>query len=136
MKRALKILIDIFQPDDVDWMNFTLTKSNPYTFHHIVEKSKGGEKSVDNGAILTRRAHTFLHTLEKACPEAYNDLQQVFAKINGTRQPITQDIVNEIDDIIEKILVTHEYECKEEIDWLPYCEPYYKPNRKVKKITK
>ena len=100
MKRALKILVDIFEPNGYDWMNFSLSKSNPYTFHHIVEKSRGGEKSVDNGAILTKNAHTFLNKLEKVCPDAYNDLQVVFAKINGTKQPVTQEIVDEIDEIL------------------------------------
>ena len=136
MKRALKILVDIFQPNGTDWMNFTLTKSNPYTYHHIVEKSKGGEKSVDNGAILTRKAHTLLHTLEKVCPDAYNDLQQVFAKINGTRQPVTEEIINEIDEILKKVLITHEYEYKVDVDLSPYCDYYYMGKRKTKKCLK
>jgi hypothetical protein len=96
MKRVLRIMIDIYQPEGTDWMNFALSKSNPYTFHHIVEKSKGGEKIIDNGAILTRKAHTFLHTLENVCPDAYRDLQNVFVKINASKKPVTEEIVGEI----------------------------------------
>ena len=136
MKRALKILVDIFEPNGYDWMNFSLSKSNPYTFHHIVEKSRGGEKSVDNGAILTKNAHTFLNKLEKVCPDAYNDLQVVFAKINGTKQPVTQEIVDEIDEILNKVLVTHEYEFTQDVDLSSYCESHYKANRKIKKCQK
>ena len=60
MKRVLRIMIDIFQPEGIDWMNFALSKSNPYTFHHIVEKSKGGDKSIDNGAILAVVTYRFI----------------------------------------------------------------------------
>lgn len=137
MKSTLKLLIEIFQPNGVDWMNFALSKNNPYTYHHIVEKSKGGGKTIDNGAILTKRAHVFLHKLEKVCPEAYNDLQAVFAKINSTKHPVTKEIIDEIDEIIKKVLVTYEYEYKEDVDLSSYCENYYYTGkRKVKKCLK
>ena len=136
MKQALRILIDIFQPDGIDWMNFTLSKNNPYTFHHIVEKSKGGEKKVDNGAILTKNAHIFLNKLQKVCPDAYNDLQVVFAKINASKQPVTEEIVAEIDEILKKVLITHEYEFTEDTDLTSYCDYYYMGKRKAKKCLK
>ena len=41
-------------------------------------KKNGGDKSIDNGAILTKRAHVLLNALERCCPDAYNDLQKVF----------------------------------------------------------
>ncbi len=136
MKRVLRIMIDIFQPEGIDWMNFALSKNNPYTFHHIVEKSKGGDKSIDNGAILTRKAHTFLHTLENVCPEAYQDLQNVFVKINETKRPVTQDMINEIDDILHNLLIDEKYEIQDDIDLTSYCSQYYKGKKRLRKCLK
>ena len=35
MKKVLRLLVDIFEPDGTDWMNFKLTKDNPYTYHRL-----------------------------------------------------------------------------------------------------
>lgn len=136
MKRVLKNLVEIFQPNGFDWMNFTLSKNNPYTYHHIVEKSRGGDKSLDNGAILTKRAHKFLHTLQKVCPDAYQDLQNVFVRINASKEPVSQEIIDEIDEILKKVLVTYEYEYKKDVDLSGYCDSYYSGKRKKKKCLK
>ncbi len=136
MKRVLRIMVDIFQPEGIDWMNFALSRDNPFTYHHIVEKSKGGDKSIDNGAILTRRAHTFLHTLEKVCPDAYNDLQNVFSKINESKQPVLDEYIKEIDEILYKVLISHEYEYKEDMDLSNYNGLYYEGRKRLKKCLK
>ncbi len=136
MKRVLRIMIDIFQPEGIDWMNFALSKSNPYTFHHIVEKSKGGDKSIDNGAILTRKAHSFLHMLENVCPEAYQDLQNVFVQINETKKPVTQDIINEVDRILYNLLIADKYNIQDDVDLSLYCGQYYKGKKRLKKCIK
>ena len=136
MKRVLRIMIDIFQPEGIDWMNFGISRDNPYTYHHIVERSKGGDKSIDNGAILTRRAHTFLHTLEKVCPDAYNDLQEVFSKINDSKKPVMEEYIREIDDILYKVLVSHEYEFLEDMDLSSYNGSYLEGRRRLKKCLK
>ena len=132
----LRFLITIFQPDGYDWMNFAISKSNPYTYHHILERKNGGDVSIDNGAILTKRAHRFLHILQVYCPEAYNDLQDVFRRINDSKEPVTQQYVDEIDEIMRKIFVTGEYKVlSEEIDLSEFCVNY-KSNRKIKRWTK
>lgn len=135
MVNSLRDLIRIFQPDDYDWINFALSKKNPYTYHHIIEKNNGGSLSVENGAILTKKGHRFLHLLQLYCPDAYNDLQDVFRRINDSKEPVTQDFVDEVDEILKKVLITKEYEIIGDIDLFQYCVPYYKSNRKVKKLT-
>ena len=112
MEQTLQNLVFIFRPDGFDWMNFVLSKSNPYTYHHILERYNGGKRSVDNGAILTKKAHRFLNLLQLVYPDAYDDLQDVFRRINETKEPVTQEFVDEIDEILNKVLVTKEYEFK------------------------
>ena len=136
MKGPLESLVKVFKPDGFDWMNFVLSKSNPYTYHHIIKKCDGGEKSVDNGAILTRKAHTFLHKLERVCPDAYNDLQSVFVKINESKIPPDDEIIREIDDILYKLLISHEYEILEDIDLSSYCSQYSQGRKELKKCLK
>lgn len=136
MKRVLRIMVDIFQPEGIDWMNFAISRDNPYTYHHIIERSKGGDKSIDNGAILTRKAHTLLHVLEKVCPDAYNDLQNVFLKINDSKKPILDDYIREIDEILYKVLISHEYEFTDEMDLSNYNGLYYEGRKRLKKCLK
>ena len=136
MKRALRIKLEVFQPNDVDWMNFKLTRDNPYTLHHIQEKRNGGDSSLDNLAILTKMAHKLLNVLDKVCPDAYNDLQNVFIKINGSGMPPTEEIISEIDDILYRVLITGEYKFVDEYDFSQYI-PYYLEGRKqLKKCLK
>ena len=128
----LKLMIRKYKPDGIDWMNFVLTRRNPFTFHHIVPKSDGGEDSVDNGAILTRRAHDLIHILEIACPDAYIDLQNVFIKINESKHPITDDVLEEIDDILYNVFTHSGYDFKIDVDLSSFSEIYYKNSKKNK----
>ncbi len=135
--RNLKKLIKIYKPDGYDWMNFALTRRNPYTFHHILSRSDGGKDLVENGAILTRRAHDLLHLLEFVCPEAYNDLQIVFDKINKSYKPLTEDIIYEIDTILYNIFNKENYAFKIDTDLSEYIEMYYKTKNSItKKLRK
>ena len=136
MKRVLRIMVDIFQPEGIDWMNFAISRENPYTYHHIIERSKGGDKSIDNGAILTRKAHTLLHVLEKVCPDAYNDLQNIFLRINDSKKPVLDEYIREIDEILYKVLISHEYEFVDNMDLSNYNGLYYEGRKRLKKCLK
>jgi len=113
MNRTLIVMGYIYNPDGFDWMNFKLTKHNKYTYHHIVERKKGGDDSVENGAILTEIAHRFLNILEQYCPDAYNDLQNVFIKISNSKLPPANEIVKEMDQILYDIFYTDKYKFDE-----------------------
>ncbi len=135
--KNLKLMIRKYKPDGYDWMNFTLTRRNPYTFHHIISRSDGGEDSIDNGAILTRRAHDLLHLLEYVCPDAFEDLQNVFIRINQSHKCVTDDDICEIDDILYGVFNQEGYKFNIDVDLSRYIDLYYgiKKN-KVKKLKK
>lgn len=135
--KNLKIMIKKYKPDGFDWMNFALTRRNPYTFHHIVSKSSGGGDRVENGAILTRRAHNLLHILEYVCPEAYQDLQNIFISINRSNKPISNEFIKAIDDILHAVFEKNGYEFIIDADLDEYMDNYYGTNKnKVKKLRK
>ena len=136
MKAALRNKIEIHKPDGIDWMNFRLSRDNPYTLHHIVERRNGGDNSLKNLAILTKMAHKLLNILDKVCPDAYNDLQNVFRKINEIMSPPTEEIIAEIDSILYKILVSHEYEMIKEKDLSNYLVYYNEGRKQLKKCLK
>lgn len=43
-------------------------------YHHIVKKCNGGDNGIQNGAVLNREAHDFLHYLEITDKELYKEL--------------------------------------------------------------
>ncbi len=130
--RNLKRMLEIYKPNGFDWMNFVVTRRNPFTFHHIVSRSDGGEDTISNGAILTRRAHDLLHILEYVCPEAYADLQDVFMRINESNRPLTNEFFEEINNIMYMIFNKGYYDFRIDIDLSDYCEFFYHPIRKEK----
>ncbi len=141
--RTLVVMGYIFNPDGFDWMNIQLTKENKYTYHHIVEKKRGGDNSVENGAMLTEISHRFLNVLEQFCPKAYNDLQEVFKKINASMEPPTNEIMQEIDQILFDIFYTERYHFAEEDvpvkSWRCYIEAraaYVSSRKKLQKCLK
>lgn len=83
----------IFGHTRTDWMGFKVTKHNKLTYHHINEKRNGGEESVSNGALLTRKAHTYLHMLETLNPELYEEYNYYFRIINDMRRKPTSEIM-------------------------------------------
>jgi hypothetical protein len=130
----------IFNPDGFDWLNIEVKKDNKYTYHHIVERKNGGDDSIENGAILTEIAHRFLNVLEQFCPEAYDDLQNIFIKINNSQMPPTKEIVREIDEIMYEIFYGTRYNFSEfdlpMNSWRLYIEArgaYLSSRKKLKK---
>lgn len=91
MNTVLNQLIRIFEQKNIDWMGYKVTKKNPYTYHHILERRYGGKLSIDNGAILTRDAHDHLNYLEAYVPEAYDDWQRFFRYVNAKKRPLTKE---------------------------------------------
>ena len=132
----LKIMVKKYKPNGIDWMNFILTRKNPYTFHHIIPKSNGGEDVLENGAILTRRAHDLIHILEYACPCAYQDLQDVFTEINFSKKPPTYEILNKIDDILYNVFNHEKYEFLVDVDLSNFADIYYNHEKKVVKVAR
>ncbi len=101
MKTHLMQMIKIYQPDGYCWMNDEVSKRNPYTLHHIVERKNGGKTVNSNLAILTYNAHVYLNWLELVDYETYCKLNQMFYELNMTNKPPTIEYYLKIDEILE-----------------------------------
>ena len=83
----VKKMIEIYKPDQFDWMSYQITVSNVLTFHHIVEQSKGGLTIIENGALITKKGHRALNMLESRDISLYIAWNQLFQEINKSFQP-------------------------------------------------
>lgn len=139
MHYYLAKMIDIYDPDGVDWMNFAKTDNNKYSFHHILKREDGGKNIPSNGAILTIHSHRFLHYLEYVCPDAFEDYQILFRRINDSQAPRTQEFIDEADMIMENIL-NGGYDFIKEVDFdeMMGClgGQYYLRRNEAKKLSK
>jgi len=103
MKKVLVEMLEIYKPNGRDWMDYKMTKNNPYTFHHIKEKRNGGRLEIRNGAIITNNAHIYLNHLDSCYHKIYNELNHMFKELNMTYKPPTEDYYEEIHHILRKV---------------------------------
>ena len=72
------------------------------TFHYIIKEVDGGAKVVNNGALLTRLAHRYLHLIEKYDSGLYGWLSSVLRRINDSKREPTKEDYREIIEILER----------------------------------
>lgn len=60
------------------------------TYHHILEKSKGGKATVENGALLSAENHIWFHKQSKEAQKIMNNAFQEYKR--KCRVEITDDI--------------------------------------------
>ena len=89
MRRVKQRMIDIFDTYEYDWMNYKININDILTFHHILKKEDGGKYTIDNGALLTTRAHEHLHVIESIDKSIYDEINSVFKDINTQLYPPT-----------------------------------------------
>jgi len=82
VKPIVKLMIDIYNLDGIDFMGYTVSKDNPYTFHHLIKRCHGGKETIENGAILTKDAHEYLHLIETRDLKLYEYINNVLMQIN------------------------------------------------------
>lgn len=99
-------MLEIYKPvSGLDWMNYKLVRKD-ITFHHIIKRSSGGRRDIDNGALLMgSTAHPYLHIIEYKDIETYNALNKIFKFINQQKHEPTI----EQREIIEYLLQEFEY---------------------------
>lgn len=53
-----------------------LKRMKQLTYHHILEKSKGGRATIENGALLSEENHEWFHRQPKEAQRAMNNMFQ------------------------------------------------------------
>ena len=84
-------MLEIYQPiSNLDWMNYKLVRKD-ITFHHIQKHENGGKRTVDNGALLMRVGHNYLHTIEHYNLPTYVAINKMFKYINSQHHEPTEE---------------------------------------------
>lgn len=107
MDQVTRELITIYKPKGIDWMNFKITRENPMTYHHIEKREFGGKKTIDNGAILTRNSHQYLHLIESKEDKLYYAINQLLKLINKQKMPPTEEQRQIMDFLLEEFYEIH-----------------------------
>lgn len=82
MRKILNLMIDYYNLKGIDFMGYKVGKHNPYTYHHIFKKCNGGNETLENGAVLTKNSHQYLHIIESRDVEIYNQINNMLRQIN------------------------------------------------------
>ena len=88
-------MVEIYKPENMDWMQFQITKKNILTLHHIKKVCEGGLATIDNGAILTKKAHRALNIVEAIDYILYDEWNKLFMLMNQAKQPPCDEYVRE-----------------------------------------
>ena len=108
MKDITKRMIKIYNLDKLCFMGYKLDKNA--TYHHIVKRCDGGRETIENGAVLNKTAHEYLHIIEYKDIGTYIAINKILKIINEQRdRPTTEQL-----EIISKILSMFEEEHKED----------------------
>lgn len=110
MKEIVKIMAREYNLKGIDFMGYHLERNNPYTYHHIVKRCHGGEETKENGAILTRIAHEYLHIVESRELQLYVELNKVLKEINEQHYRPTEKQLLAIDYMLSMFEKEYEYD--------------------------
>lgn len=124
MKKITREMLKIYKPiSDLDWMNYKIVNKSDLTFHHIQKRENNGKATVDNGALLIRTSHEYLHLIECKDIKTYAALNKIFKFINNQKyEPTTEQR-----EIIEYFLNQFELAHKEDTNskGKPLIKPKY-----------
>ena len=88
MNKVKEEMIKIYNTYTLDWMDYYV-EENDLTYHHIVKAENGGKITIDNGALLTQRAHNYLHLIERIDIDIYNRINAVLKELNENKSEPT-----------------------------------------------
>lgn len=84
MKEITKLMVNLYHIKKVgyDFMGYSFVSPTDLSYHHLIlEKDKGGEETVENGAILVRKtAHDYVHVIEKFDKEIFSKVREEMIK--------------------------------------------------------
>ena len=88
-------MIEIYRPEVTDWMQYQITRRNILTLHHIRKTCEGEISTINNGAILTKKAHRILNMVETIDWALYREWNELFMLINQGKRPPCEEYVSE-----------------------------------------
>lgn len=113
MDKVKKEMIKLYQPlSNLDWLNYKITRLDDLTYHHIIKKSYGGKKTIENGALLIPLAHQYLHLIECVDIDTYVAINKMFGIINKQREEPTKEQREIIEYMLREFERVHKWDKK------------------------
>jgi hypothetical protein len=107
MKKIVIKMLKIYKPiSNLDWLNYKLVKHD-LTYHHIIKREYGGKETIENGALLVRNSHSYLHLIECKDLEKYIVLNKLLQIINNQKCEPTMDQRKIIEYILQEFEKEH-----------------------------
>lgn len=105
MKDITKQMIKIYNLDKLCFMGYKLDKTA--TYHHILKKEYGGKEIIENGAVLNKEAHEYLHIIEYKDIATYIALNKILKIINDQKNAPTIEQYQIISTILKMFEKEH-----------------------------
>lgn len=110
MKQITIEMLRIYKPySNLDWMNYKLIKKD-ITFHHITKKVDNGRNDVENGCLLVKNSHAYLHLIESLDIDTYMALNQMFRIINNQKAEPTREQREIIEQLLREFESVHRWD--------------------------
>lgn len=74
-------------------------------YHHLIKKCNGGKETIDNGALLNRTAHDFLHEQEHKNKQLYEELNECLILYKLCLELNEQECLNEWEKVKEQVRI-------------------------------
>ena len=84
----------------VDFMGYEFENKKELTYHHILPKNLGGKTTFENGALLIRDSHNYIHLVEVMDFKLFIELSQELKKEHETGE-ITKERLIAIQQMLE-----------------------------------
>jgi hypothetical protein len=82
---------------NVCWLNGTISRNNPLTYHHcVIPKRNGGKATEENGALLTHQRHEWFNELEREYPELAKEVNIYMSLYKGEYPEQVEWRINQI----------------------------------------
>ena len=103
MNEDIRIMMELYNTYEVDWMVDSFTNPSKLTRHHIVKRENGGVNDISNYALLTKESHMLLHYLEDNYNKEYNYLNEKFLELNRSLMPPTIEYYQDVKKILKSV---------------------------------
>ena len=104
MKQITKHMIKIYNLD-LCFMGYKLDKTA--SFHHLTKRENGGKETLENGAVLNKNAHEYLHIIEYKDIDTYITINNILKIINQQHDKPTIEQYKMISSLLSTFETDH-----------------------------
>ena len=111
MKTVTREMLKIYKPlSNMDWLNYRIANKQDLTFHHIQKREDNGRETIENGALILKHSHQYLHLIEYKDIKTYDAINKIFKYINQQRHEPTREQREIIEFMLREFESVHRWD--------------------------